>query len=633
MSDILSRIHSPFDLKKLKYPELERLSEEIRHELIKTVSLNGGHLASSLGVVELTVALHRIFNSPEDKIVWDVGHQCYAHKLLTGRRESFCTLRQYNGISGFPVRSESPHDAFGAGHASTSVSAALGMALARDLAKKNYQVVAVIGDGALGAGMAFEAVNHVGHLGTKLIVILNDNGMAISPSVGALSKLLNNVRFGPAYESVKKEARRAVTSLPFGESAWAFSKRVKSHFEKALLPSALWEELGFIYLGPVNGHNIKELEAALIRARDFESGPTLVHVLTRKGKGYPPAETNATKFHGVSPNGVKANKTPSYSRVFAQTDLRIMKENEKVVAITAAMLDGTGLAAVAAELPSRVFDVGICEQHAVTLAAGLATQGYTPVAAIYSTFLQRAYDQIIHDVCIQNLPVVFALDRAGIVGDDGKTHQGAFDISYLRSIPNMIVASPRDEDELRHLLFTAVNAHQPMAVRYPRGNGTGVPLSSDLRQLPIGKGELLRDGQDVAVLAIGQTVNPALAAAEQLAEEGVQCAVVDARFAKPLDSELVLELAARTNRVVTVEENALAGGFGSAALELLADAKLSQVKAECIGLPDQFVEHGTQELFRSMFGLDAEGIARRIKQAFPELFVDIPVKQRREMSR
>jgi 1-deoxy-D-xylulose-5-phosphate synthase len=627
LSDTLSQIHSPSDLKRLTYPELERLSAEIRSELIKTVSLNGGHLASSLGVVELTIALHRIFHSPEDKIVWDVGHQCYAHKLLTGRRERFATLRQYNGLSGFPVRSESPHDAFGAGHAGTSVSAALGMALARDMAKENYQVVAVIGDGALGAGIAFEAVNHVGHLGAKLIVVLNDNGMAISPSVGALSKMLNQVRFDPGYESAKKGARKAVMLLPFGESVWAFSKHIKNRFERALLPSAFWEELGFIYLGPVDGHNIRELEAALTRARDFESRPTLVHVITKKGKGYPLAETDATKFHGVSPNNIKASQAPSYSQVFAQTVLRIMKDNEKVVAITAAMLDGTGLAAVAAELPNRVFDVGICEQHAVTLAAGLATQGYIPVVAIYSTFLQRAYDQIIHDVCIQNLPVVFALDRAGIVGDDGKTHQGAFDISYLRSIPNMIVASPKDEDELRHLLFTAVNAGQPMAVRYPRGNGVGVSLSSDLRQLTIGKGELLRDGQDLAVLAIGQTVYPALAAAEQLAEEGVQCTVVNSRFAKPLDSELVLELANRIKRVVTVEENTLAGGFGSAVLELLGNAK-SQVRVECIGLPDQFVEHGTQELFRSMFELDAEGIARRIKRTFPEIFVEESVKQR-----
>jgi 1-deoxy-D-xylulose-5-phosphate synthase len=633
MAKVLDRIESPADLKGLTQAELEELAAEIRELLIQTVSLNGGHLASSLGVVELTIALHRVFNSPEDKIVWDVGHQSYPHKLLTGRKRNFVTLRQFDGLSGFPVRSESPHDAFGAGHAGTSVSAALGMALARNLNKMSYHAIAVIGDGSLGTGMALEAVNHAGHLGTKLIVVLNDNGMAISPSIGAVSRLLNQVRFDPRYEFAKQVGRKTVTRLPFGETAWALSKRVKSQFERALLPSAFWEELGFIYLGPVDGHNIKEIEAALSRARDFESRPTLVHVVTRKGKGYPPAESDATKFHGVSPNRVKVTGAPSYSRVFAQTVRRLMRENEKVVAITAAMLDGTGLAPVAAEFPHRVFDVGICEQHAVTLAAGLATQGFIPIAAIYSTFLQRAYDQVIHDVCLQNLPVVFAIDRAGIVGDDGKTHQGSFDISYLRSIPNIIVAAPKDEDELQHLLFTAINAGQPMAIRYPRGSGEGIPLDPDLRQLPIGKGEVLREGQDLAILAIGSTVYPALAAAERLSEAGIDGTVVNARFAKPLDSELVLGLAMKTNRLLTVEENALAGGFGSAVLESLASAKLAQVKVECLGLPDAFVEHGSQKFFRAMFDLDAEGIFRRVRNSFPELFVGSGIKQTEEVSR
>jgi 1-deoxy-D-xylulose-5-phosphate synthase len=619
MSALLDKIDSPSDLKTLGQAELEQLAREIRELLIQRVSLNGGHLASNLGVVELTIALHRVFNSPEDKIVWDVGHQSYTHKLLTGRRKHFATLRQFEGLSGFTDRAESEHDVFGAGHAGTSISAALGMALARDLEKRSYQVVAVIGDGSLGTGMAFEALNHAGHLGTKLIVILNDNGMAISPSIGALAKLLNQVRFDPRYEFAKKEARRRVTRLPFGESAWALSKRIKSQLERALLPSAFWEELGFIYLGPVDGHNLRELEAALSRARDFESTPTLVHVLTKKGKGYAVAEANATKFHGVAPPSTTSSQAPSYSQVFAQTLLRLMRENEKVVAITAAMLDGTGLNIVASEFPNRVYDVGICEQHAVTLAAGLATQGFIPIAAIYSTFLQRAYDQVIHDVCIQNLPVVFAIDRAGIVGDDGKTHQGAFDISYLRSIPNLIVSAPKDEDELQHLLFTAVSAGQPMAIRYPRGRGEGVPLKPELAKLPIGKGELLREGQDLAILALGLTVHPALVAAERLAEEGISCAVANARFVKPLDAELVLELASKTKRLLTVEENALAGGFGSAVLELLGKAKLAEVRVECLGLPDTFIEHGSQKLFRSMFDLDAEGIARRVKTSFPEL--------------
>ncbi len=474
MAKILDKIDSPSNLKGLTESELIQLAAEIREQMVKVISLNGGHLASSLGTVELTIALHRVFDSPRDKIIWDVGHQSYAHKMLTGRREKFNTIRQYGGISGFPVRAESPHDAFGAGHSGNSISAALGIALARDMNKENYQVIAVIGDGSLGAGMAFEAINHAGHLGTKLIVVLNDNGMSISPSVGALSRLLNQVRLDTRYADAKKKVKGAFTHLPFGESAWIFSKRMKQRVERVLLPNAFWEEMGFTYLGPLDGHNIREMEAALIRARDLDTKPTVIHVLTQKGKGYPQAETDVVKYHGISPSGGKKSQAPSYSQVFGRTISRLMKENEKVVAISAAMLDGTGLAKVAAEFPNRVFDVGICEQHAVTLAAGLATQGFIPVVAIYSTFLQRAYDQIIHDVCLQNLPVIFAIDRAGIVGEDGKTHQGSFDISYLRSIPNMVIASPADEDELQHLLYSAIYCKQPIAIRYPRGNGQGV---------------------------------------------------------------------------------------------------------------------------------------------------------------
>lgn len=619
MDSVLNRITSPLDLKALSSRELQTLCADIRAYMVEKVSENGGHLASGLGVVELTVAMHRVFNAPDDIIVWDVGHQSYPHKLLTGRRELFNTLRQYQGISGFPVRDESPYDAFGTGHAGTSVSAVLGMALARDLKKSKYHVIAIIGDGSLGAGMALEAINHVGHLGTKIIVILNDNGMSISPSVGALSRLLNQVRFHPKYELAKLQARKTVTHLPFGEFAWRLSKRVKSRFESVLLPNAFWEQLGFTYIGPVDGHNIPELEAALSRARDFESGPTLIHVLTKKGKGHAPAEANAGKFHGLPPSGKSSRKVPSYSHFFSQMVIHLMQQNDKVVAITAAMLDGTGLAPVAAEFPDRVFDVGICEQHAVTLAAGLATQGFIPIVAIYSTFLQRAYDQIIHDVCLQDLPVIFAIDRAGIVGDDGKTHQGAFDISYLRSIPNVVICAPKDEGEFQQALFTAISAGKPMAIRYPRGNGEGVSLKSRF-QLPIGKGEILRDGEDLAILAIGSVVYPSLAAAEQLASEGIDCAVVNARFAKPLDSELILELASK-KRLLTVEENALAGGFGSAVLELLSEAESVNVKIERLGLPDRFIEHGSQEIFRSLFKLDAEGIARHIKASFPELLV------------
>ncbi len=620
MSGILDNIHSPSDLKKLIYTKLDQLASEIRQTLIERASLNGGHLASNLGVVELTIALHRVFNSPKDKIVWDVGHQSYSHKLLTGRRDSFATIRQYEGLSGFPARDESPHDAFGAGHAGTSVSAALGMALARDLKRENFHVVPVIGDGALTTGIALEAINNVGHMGTKLTVVLCDNNMAISPTVGAISTLLSQVRTDPKYEMAKGEARKFVTSMPLGGPAWTASKIMKDRLKRAILPPAFWEDLGFVYIGPVNGHNINEIESALKRARDFEDKPTLVHVLTKKGKGYSPAEDDAVKFHGVSPPKTSKSEAPSYSNVFGQTTLRLLEEDQRVVAITAAMLEGTGLAEAAQQFPNRVFDVGICEQHAVTLAAGLSTQGFIPIAAIYSTFLQRAYDQIIHDVCIQNLPVVFALDRAGIVGEDGKTHQGTFDLSYLRSVPNMVVAAPKDEDELRHLLFTAVNAACPMAVRYPRGNGEGVPMEHVLQQLPIGKGEVLREGHDLSILAIGSTVYPALTAAEQLSKDGVKCTVVNARFAKPLDQDLIVELGARTKKVLTIEENSINGGFGSAVLELFESHNLSDIKTRCIGLPDEFIEHGPQAMFRSMFGLDPKGIVRKVRASFPELF-------------
>lgn len=619
MAAILDRIDCPAHLKGLTYRELERLAAEIRAELVERVSQNGGHLASNLGVVELTIALHRVFESPYDKIVWDVGHQSYVHKLLTGRRQRFATLRMCGGLSGFTDRAESLHDAFGAGHACTAVSASLGMAIARDLSREKYEVVAVVGDGAFGGGMAFEALNHAGHLGTKLIVVLNDNGMAISPSVGGLSRSLNAVRLDSRYQIAKVETEKALTRLPGGVSAWAFSNRLKSRIKRALIPGALWEELGFTYLGPVDGHDIRQLEAAFRRARHYETKPVLIHVLTKKGNGYAPAEANAVKFHGVPPNGSTGSKLPSYSEVFGRTTFRLMRENERIVAITAAMLEGTGLASVAREFPHRVFDVGICEQHAVTLAAGLATQGFIPIVAIYSTFLQRAYDQIVHDVCLQNLPVVFAIDRAGIVGDDGKTHQGAFDISYLRAIPNMVVAAPKDEDELQHLIFTAICAGGPVAVRYPRDKGQGVALQTDLRTLPIGQGEILRHGDDVVIVAIGSTVYPSLAAAEQLAQRGIECSVVNARFAKPLDSDLILSLAGRIKRVVTVEENVLDAGFGNAVLQLLAEAGVTDVEVECIGIPDKFIEHGPPELLRASLGIDAQGIARRITAILAEV--------------
>ncbi|MBE0480443.1 MAG: 1-deoxy-D-xylulose-5-phosphate synthase [Dehalococcoidia bacterium] len=619
MTRILNSIDSPSLLKGLSYPELEMLGSEIREELITRVPLNGGHLASNLGVVELTIALHRVFDSPSDKVIWDVGHQSYVHKLLTGRRDRFTTIRQYGGLSGFTDRSESVHDAFGAGHASTSISAALGMAIGRDLSGGNFHVIAVIGDGALTGGMAIEALNHCGHLGTRIIVILNDNGMAISPNVGAFSRVLTRMRLDLRYEIAKKKARKTVTFFPWGKGVWSISKRMKSSMKRALLPGAMWEEFGFTYVGPVNGHDIRELEAALIRARDFETTPTIVHVLTRKGKGHPPAEADAATFHGLAPSCNVAANGPSYSSVFGKTVSKLMKENEKVVAISAAMLDGTGLARVSQEFPHRVFDVGICEQHAVTLAGGLACQGYIPIVAIYSTFLQRAYDQVLHDICIQDLPVTFALDRAGLVGDDGKTHQGLFDISYLSSVPNMIVAAPKDEDELQHMLYTSVHYPHPMAIRYPRGSGPGARLSPEFQVLPVGKAELLKDGGDIAILAIGSTVHPALGAAGILESEGISCAVVNARFAKPLDSDLILELASRTRRVLTVEENTLSGGFGSAVAQLIQSSGCTNVTVACMGTPDEYLGHGPQDLFRTMLGLDADGIAERARSLVPRV--------------
>jgi 1-deoxy-D-xylulose-5-phosphate synthase len=615
MPRLLDRIDNPADLKRLAKPELEQLAAEIRQELVTTVSANGGHLASNLGVVELTIALHRVFDSPRDKLIWDVGHQSYVHKLLTGRRQQFTSLRQYGGLSGFTCRSESEHDPFGAGHASTSISAALGMAIARDLAGDDYHVVAVIGDGAITGGMAFEAINQVGHLGSRICVVLNDNGMSISPTVGGIAKLLNRVRLDYRYRWAEAESKRVLDILPLGKKLWQFGQWLTRGFKGLIMPTVLWEELGLTYIGPIDGHDINALEIALAQARDY-SRPTFVHVITTKGKGYQPAEGDAVYFHGVAAEGKNDGTAPSYSEVFAQTVLRLARENPKLVAVTPAMPEGNCLSIVGAEFPQRVFDVGICEQHAVTFAAGLAAQGFRPVVAIYSTFLQRAFDQLIHDVCLQDLPVTFAIDRSGIVGDDGKTHQGTFDISYLMLIPNLIIAAPKDENELQHLLYTAVQSKHPMAIRYPRGSGVGVKLDAELRQIPIGKGEILRQGKDVAILAIGTTVAPALEAARALADKGIEATVVNARFAKPLDAELITDLAGRIKRLVTVEENALSGGFGNGIIDLLQQSGISEIRVKTIGIPDEFVEHGSQSRLRANYGLDAEGIARQVLELF-----------------
>ena len=609
MFKLLDKINSPADVKTLNQDELDELCAELRELVVSKVIENGGHLASNLGVVELTIALHRVFDSPKDKIVWDVGHQSYVHKLLTGRKEQFPSLRQYQGLSGFPDRGESPHDAFNTGHGGTSISAALGMALTRDLAHADHHVVAVIGDGCLTCGMAYEALNHAGHLGTKLIVVLNDNGMSISPTVGAIAKQLNMLRINYRYKQAKEGASRLFSLLPGGRKLrWALH-RLKEGAKAVVMPTMIWEQLGFTYLGPINGHSVAEVETALTQAKSCHK-PVVIHVLTTKGKGYKPAEDNPARFHSLSPKGEALSTIPTYSEVFAQTVGRLLRNDPKVAVVTAAMVEGNGLSPLAKEFPQRIYDVGISEQHAVTLAAGLATQGFIPIVAIYSTFLQRAFDQILHDVCLPDLPVIFALGRSGIVGEDGKTHQGIFDLSYLGLMPNMIVSAPKDENELQHLLYTAPDAGHPMAIRYPRSRGVGIPLDSEPHNIPIGKGEIIKQGKDIAIIAIGSAVMPSLKAAEYLVSCGIDASVVNARFAKPLDAELILDVANCTKKIIVVEENVLGGGFGAAVLRILEKSSIPSVKVKLLGIPDEFVPHGKQDFLRSLYHLDAQGIAR-----------------------
>jgi 1-deoxy-D-xylulose-5-phosphate synthase len=619
MTKILDTIEKPGDLKTLTYSELKQLASEIREELVAVVSANGGHLASNLGVVELTLALHRVYNAPHDKIVWDVGHQAYAHKLVTGRRKEFASLRQYGGLSGFTSREESEYDIFGAGHSSTSISAALGIAVARDFSGEDYHVAAVIGDGGITGGMAIEGLNQTGHIGTRLVVILNDNGMSISPTVGAIARLLDRIRFDHRYLVSKEKSKKLLKVLPLGNQVWRLGLQIESWLKDVSRPTRFWENFGFNYIGPIDGHDFKKLETALKRARNYTAGPIVVHVITTKGSGYLPAEGDSVYFHGIAgTNGKFNNKTiPTYSNIFAQTILKLSRENPKLVVVTPAMPEGNCLNALQQEFPKRVFDVGICEQHAVTFAAGLSTQGYLPVLAIYSTFLQRSFDQIIHDVCLQELPMVFAVDRGGIVGDDGKTHQGIFDLSYLSLIPNMIVAAPKDENELQHMLYTAVKSGKIMAVRYPRSQGLGVNMDSEFRELPIGKGEILRQGNDIAILAIGSMVAPALEAAEKLALQGVEATVVNARFVKPVDAELIVDMATRIKRIVTVEENTLSGGFGNCVNDAVRQSDLRDVIIRNVGLPDIFIEHGGQDFLRSKYSLDAAGIISKVLEIVP----------------
>ncbi|MEW6388603.1 MAG: 1-deoxy-D-xylulose-5-phosphate synthase [Thermodesulfobacteriota bacterium] len=618
---LLEAISSPKDLKKLAPEHLPQLAQEIREKIITTVSKTGGHLAPSLGVVELTIALHYVFDTPRDKIVWDVGHQTYAHKLLTGRQKHFHTLRQYEGISGFPKRSESPYDAFDTGHSSTSISAALGMASARCLKRERGRVIAVIGDGALTAGLALEGLNNAGDLHKDLIVVLNDNGMSIAPNVGALSSFFSRKLTGRTMVYLKAQVRELLRSFPgIGEDLLAWVKKSEESLKGFFTPGMLFEALKFNYLGPVKGHRLDHLIETFNNVKNLQ-GPVLVHVLTTKGKGYLPAETDPTGFHGLGkfdPDTGEPKKSvsevPTYTEVFGDTLVRLGRENPKVVAITAAMPDGTGLVDFRTQFPERFYDVGICEQHATTFAAGLALEGIRPVVAVYSTFLQRAYDQVLHDVCLQNLPVVFAMDRGGIVGEDGETHQGLFDLSYLRHLPNLVLMAPKDEDELRHMLFTALDHPGPIALRYPRGQGVGVHFSPTLQKIPIGQAEVLREGEDLLILALGASVYPALAAAAELAQQGYQATVVNARFVKPLDDNLILSLTAKHGRVLTVEENVAAGGFGSAVLELLADKDLLGVPVKRLAIPDIFVEHGAPAILRQKYGLDAPGILKSALQ-------------------
>lgn len=618
---LLEKINDPADLQKLNKKELVALCQEIRTLLIEVTSKTGGHLAPNLGVVELTVALHKVFKTPRDKIVWDVGHQAYVHKILTGRRDIFPTLRQYKGLCGFPKRTESPHDAFGTGHSSTSISAALGLACARDLAGDNYNVVAVIGDGALTGGEAIEGLNNAGDLKKKLIVILNDNEMSIAKNVGAMSGYLYEIRTDPTYSKVKNEAEALLKNIApnIGDSVIKTANRLKDSLKYFLVPGMFFEDLGLTYIGPIDGHDIDTLVEVLTKAKNLDK-PVLIHVVTKKGLGYKPAEENPDEFHGTGPFNIATGQkiikpgTPkTYTKVFSETLLQLAQKDKQIVALTAAMPGGTGLTPFARAFPERFFDVAIAEQHAVTMAAGMACGGLKPVVVLYSTFCQRAYDQVLHDVCLQNLPVVFCLDRAGLVGDDGNTHHGVFDYSFMRMLPNMTIMAPKDENELRHMLFTAIKHNGPITLRYPRGAGLGVECQEPLQQLPLGKGQVLREGKDICLWAIGSMVESALQVAQLLARSGISAGVVNARFVKPLDGELLVQTAQATKCLATLEENVLAGGFGEAVLEYLNKQNLlTRTKVLNFGIDDVFVPHGDKSLLLKDLALDVQGMAARI---------------------
>ena len=615
----IENIHSPADLKKLSKKDLPILAGEIRNTIIEVVSRTGGHLASSLGAVELAIAIHYVFETPHDKLIWDVGHQAYAHKILTGRSRQFHSLRQHQGIAGFTRISESPYDTISTGHSSTSISASLGVAHAKYLKKENSKVIAVIGDGSMTAGLAYEGLNQAGDKfkDRELIVILNDNDMSISRNVGALSSFLSRTFSAKRLQEARKELGEFLKSLPkIGDDIYQFAKRTEESFKTFTTPGMLFEAFNFEYFGPINGHKLNHLIDILNNIKHLKE-PVLLHVTTQKGKGYPPAEENPVYFHGCGCFEVETgscldpqNPVPTYTQVFGQALVDMAETDERIVAVTAAMPEGTGLSKFAEKYPDRFFDVGIAEQHGVTFAAGMATEGLKPVVAIYSTFLQRAYDQVLHDVCIDRLPVIFAIDRGGIVGEDGSTHHGLFDLSYLRSLPNMVIMAPADENELRSMLATSLQHEGPIAFRYPRGNALGVPLSASIEPLPLGKGKVLQTGDDILVLAIGKSVGDALEAHEILKKQGISIAVVNCRFVKPLDTDLICSLAHKTPRVITVEENVLNGGFGSAVLEAFSDEGLTGIQVERIGIADTFVEHGSQQLLRSLYGIDSNAIVK-----------------------
>ncbi|HEY3398583.1 MAG TPA: 1-deoxy-D-xylulose-5-phosphate synthase [Armatimonadota bacterium] len=621
MPTLLDRINSPADLKKLSTEELRKLAGEIRETIVQVTSCSGGHLASSLGVVELTIALHRIFDTPRDKLIWDVGHQSYPHKLLTGRRDQFPSIRQAGGLSGFTRRAESEYDPFGAGHGSTSISAALGFATARDLRGTREQVVAIIGDGALTGGLALAALNQAGHAGRNLIVVLNDNEMSIGRNVGAISAYLTSMRSAvePHVRRARAETARLLSRWAMGDAMLEAMDRLKDGIKHLVVPGMLFEELGFTYLGPIDGHNLTQTMEVLESAKRLP-GPIMVHVLTQKGRGYTPAEQDPKRFHGTAPfeisdGSCEPKNGASYSQVFGERLTELAEKDKRIVAISAAMIDGTGLEGFKRRFPDRCFDAGMAEEHAVCFAAGLAAAGLRPVVAIYSTFMQRAYDQIIHDVALQELPVVLALDRAGLVGDDGPTHHGAYDLSFLRHIPGLTIMAPSSGAELRRMLTTALSLPGPVALRYPRGLAGIADLDQSDEPLHLGQGRVLREGGDCALLALGTMVAPALAAAELLAARGVDCAVADMRFVKPLDRDLVRRLAAETGCLVTLEENALAGGLGSAVAELLADERLTGVTLTRGGLPDAFVPHGERAGLLADLELDAAGIVAAVERA------------------